>query len=147
MRIDALDLSFSEQEASAWLVPMLRDMGIEAVCLTFATGCIEVAGRATRPLPVPFTILLRPQVDGAMLWLEVESVQAIGPLGSWLQGPLLSLAASRLSRYGVIQAGRSLGVDVVTLIGQGKREASIDVLDMQVDHGRLRLAVSGNLEL
>jgi hypothetical protein len=147
MRIETLALSISEREATDWLGALLAEAGVQAVCVTFVTGAVELAGRATRPFPVPFTVLLRPRVKGQELWFEVESVQAVGPLGSWLQGPLLALAANRLADFGVRQEGRALGVDAAQLLGQGKRQVHVDHLDVGVDMGRLKIAASGNLAL
>jgi hypothetical protein len=147
MRIEALELSFSEQEACDWLAPMLADSGVEALCITFVTGCMELAGRATQPVSVPFTLLLRPRVEGSELWIEIESVQAAGPLGSWLQGPLLALAAKRLAHLGVRQEGRALGVDMAALLGREKRKIYIETLQVEIDNGRLAMSASGNMHV
>ncbi len=147
MRIDKLNVTVTEQELNDLIKKhLLEDLPVSDLSIAFTDGFIELSGTIKKIFTIPFTAWIKPSADGSRLNLELEKLDAAGPLGNQLRGTLMNMIIEKIPpELEATGSFNMLHLDLGKLLSSKGIVGNIHLDVIEAMAGRLKIETSGTI--
>ena len=149
MRINKLNLQFSEKEISALTEKIMpKSDNFRNIKLLLKNGYIKILGEIKKIFTIKFEVTLLISSNRNFVRFNFDKVKALGPIGDMFKENIIKLIMEKLPPdIGASSESSNIYIDVNKMLKVKKIDAEIDNVDFSIRDKAVSLSVSGDFAL